>query len=333
MIYSLDLIKLLANPKPNYDQALVKTMMNASLDAFITIDQESLVLEWNVAAERIFGYYRYEVVGKELVDFIIPHGLRNKHRVGLRRFLKDGQSNILNKRIEVTVVNKDEVEFPVELTIIPVETDRGYIFTASIRDLTKIKSLKSRQDLVSREYKHRLKNLLSVIVGLAKQTLHGEDSPNFLARLFAMSRVQDLLAERDWTNAVLSDIVEQGIYPYDKENRFRVQGVPYKIPSQAAVSFSLVIHELCTNAVKYGALSTEEGYVNITWTDLNGILVWSWQEFGGPPVKEPEEKGFGYRLINRAFSGEGETLVEFLPTGFKCTLKLQFKEALDDEKN
>lgn len=328
MIFGLDIIKNLAFPPPAFNEALVTTILNASFDAIVTIDTNSHVLEWNRAAETMFGFTRTEALGQDISRMIIPSTYRAQHRYGMKRWLQNKTSNVLNSRLEIKAVNKEGQEFPVELTIVPVETQKGYIFTASIRDLTEYKKREEYRDLLQREQKHRIKNIMSVVQSLAQQSF--KDNPAlvapFLSRIFAMSKAQDILFAKDYISANLKDIVESNIYIHEKGDNFRIVGTPFELPPSAATSFSLVIHELCTNSVKYGALSVPKGYVNITWSVISGKLVWAWEEFNGPTVKENPVKGFGYRLITRSFTGQGDTKIEFNPKGLKCTLSLVFDD-------
>lgn len=324
MIFSLKFISDLINPPAKYNEALITTIMNASLDALITMDLNGFVLEWNKAAEQMFGFTRKEAIGQDLSQLIIPSSYRAQHRYGLKRWAQNRTSTVLNQRLEVKAINSENLEFPVEITVVPVETDKGFIFTAAIRDLTEVNKERERRELIEREQKHRIKNIMTVVQSLAQQSF--KENPDlvapFLSRIYAMAKTHDLLFVKDYHGADLKDIVETGIYAYEKDNNFRISGIPYEVPANAAVSFSLLIHELCTNAIKYGALSVADGYVEITWAYIQGKLIWAWQEFKGPEVKPDPKKGFGYRLITRAFTGEGESTIEFNPRGLKCTLSL-----------
>lgn len=322
----LDRFLISKPPLVDFREGLLETILDSSIDAIITINEESKVIEWNKAAELMFGYGKKEAVGQDVTKLIIPVNYRAQHRVGIKRWLSNrSASKVLNQRLELPAIVRSGQEIPVELTVVASETTKGAIFTATVRNITERKRKSERIRLVQDEQKHRIKNIMAVIQSLAQRSFKDVDKEQvapFLSRIFAMSKAYDILFMEDFKKVNLKDVVEAIIYTYEKGENFRISGVPFEIPSNAAVSFALVIHELSTNAVKYGALSVPEGYVEITWAKMGEKLLWAWQEFDGPAVNPEPKKGFGYSLITRAFTGEGETKLEFNTKGVKCTLSL-----------
>jgi two-component sensor histidine kinase len=151
------------------------------------------------------------------------------------------------------------------------------------------------------------------------------------ARLQALSQAHGALMERNWASADLSDLVARALAPFqlNHHERFSVDGPPLRLSPQQSVSFSLVLHELATNAVKHGALSAPDGGVLVTWNQsLNGAgdrrMTFLWVEHGGPPVRAPTRRGFGSRLLAGSFPGtpEGDLHLDFAPSGLKCTIAL-----------
>lgn len=120
-------------------QFLLRQMIDTSLDAVININQQGIVTEWSKQAERIFGYSRQEALNSELSDLIIPPKLVEAHKRGMRHFMNTGEGPVLNKRIEITAINKEQHEFPVELTVNPIKINEEYIFSAFVRDITERK--------------------------------------------------------------------------------------------------------------------------------------------------------------------------------------------------
>ena len=194
----------------------------------------------------------------------------------------------------------------------------------------------AQRDLLMKEMVHRIKNTLSVVQALAGQTLRGkEPTPELFAafseRIAALGRTYDVLLAGNWTAASLQEIVATTISPYQSaaQSRFGVSGPHVEVPGSAAMAFSMAIHELSTNAVKYGALSHDAGRVTIDWTireEAGGkhiSLVWT--EHDGPPVVTPTRKGFGTRMIENAFARNMEPKVEleFAPTGVVCTIEVR----------
>ena len=198
-----------------------------------------------------------------------------------------------------------------------------------------------QRDIYAREVQHRVKNLLSIIQVVARQTLsRGGEAPEIQAfedRINAIVRANaKLLAEHE-SSGTLEELVRETVAPFaDSEgSRFRIEGPSLALRSKPALALAMAWHELCTNAAKYGALSKAGGFVDITWRLAGDALELSWTEHGGPPVTPPERKGFGTMLITRALEGEtrGTVRLEYAPDGFRFhltapTLRLAPQEEL-----
>lgn len=187
---------------------------------------------------------------------------------------------------------------------------------------------KARELLVN-ESKHRIKNTLATVQAMAGQTLsHTKpyELDAFVARLHALAEAHELLTSENWSQASLQDVVSRALMPFvsQQENRFVVDGPSIWVPANASLNLTLCLHELATNAVKYGALSNGTGLVRVSW-DVDAeadrrTLHLTWQEAGGPPVEVPRRKGFGSLLIQS--TGESDTCVDYCPTGLRCQLVL-----------
>jgi len=189
------------------------------------------------------------------------------------------------------------------------------------------------------ELNHRVKNNLATVQALAHQTRATTSSVDefervFNARLMALSRAHNLLMRETWTSAPLADLVGATLAPYgfDGPERVASEGPDVRLAPTAAVTFSLALHELATNAAKFGALSRPEGRVSVTWSveDLagrTGVRI-AWREAGGPPVEAPQRRGFGLRLIERGAPGElgGEARLEFAPAGVACVFQFPLSQ-------
>jgi two-component sensor histidine kinase len=184
---------------------------------------------------------------------------------------------------------------------------------------------RQRQLLVD-ELTHRVKNMLMVVLSISGSTLrgHSEDAAykTFQDRLIALSKAQDLLTKADWSSVDLREIVNNALAPFIPDpKRLSVDGPTAKIPARLTLPFGLLLHELCTNATKYGALSTQTGRISINWgysrAKGDRKFVFRWSEAGGPPVHPPVRHGFGSRLIKTAFASHGcEGKADYLPNGF-----------------
>jgi PAS domain S-box-containing protein len=196
-------------------------------------------------------------------------------------------------------------------------------------DITARKLAEERQVLLINELNHRVKNTLASVQSLAMQTYRGAEAnagadEAFIERLYALARVHDLLSETAWEGASLADVVGQTLAPYVEEaGRFTIAGPVVRLIPNAAVSLNMAFHELATNAMKYGALSTPAGRVDIAWRAEGEDVAIDWRESGGPRVAEPVRRGFGSRLIERGLARElgGEARFTFRPEGLTCQIR------------
>ena len=191
-----------------------------------------------------------------------------------------------------------------------------------------------RQLLLIHELNHRVKNILAMVQAITTQTLSNTASPRAARRaldqrLQALAHAHDVLTREGWHGADLADIVAGTVAALETSPgaRFRTSGPPVRLEPKAAVSLAMVLHELATNAVKYGALSTPEGWVGLDWTAKRapgGVrLTLTWAEHGGPPVEPPRHRGFGARLIDRSLAAEhGSAELTYAKEGVRCRMTL-----------
>lgn len=190
------------------------------------------------------------------------------------------------------------------------------------------------QQMLVGELNHRVKNTLSIVQSLAHQTFRSGASPKeaiaaFESRLQALASAHNLLTQQRWEAAPIPQVVQAALNPFCDLSRCRLDGPDLKVSPQTAVSLALAVHELATNASKYGALATEQGTIDVQWTAENGSFSFLWRENGGPPVQPPTSEGFGMRLIKRGLASElrGAAQVEFNPAGVLCRLSGRLKPA------
>ena len=203
----------------------------------------------------------------------------------------------------------------------------GYVGT--VIDIDDRRHAELRREIVVRESAHRLKNAFAVIQSVTNQSLRqanalDEGRATLPPRLLALASAQDSLSQTERPTADVREIVEAAIRPYRTGNgRFDIEGPPASVPGQQAFGLSLAVHELATNAVKYGALSVPCGRVTIRWnTDEEGSFEFGWQEADGPSVTPPSKRGFGTRLVERttALYFNGKSSLTFKPEGFRFHL-------------
>jgi PAS domain S-box-containing protein len=198
-----------------------------------------------------------------------------------------------------------------------------------LMDITAQKENEQRLATIARELQHRVKNVLAIVQSLAFQTFGKlEDRAlieTFQGRLCALAAATDSLTQTDGTEASLLSVVRGAIAPYQSthDERFVLTGPALMISSRTAVSLGMALHELCTNAVKYGALSAEAGKVLIDWGLRDEQLLIRWKEVGGPTVIPPSRSGFGTRLLTRGTFGAGYVDLVYAATGLECELTIR----------
>ncbi len=207
------------------------------------------------------------------------------------------------------------------------------------RVLEWLQSQSSIRDSLTRELNHRVKNTLANVLSIAALTRRrstdlDEFNESLTARIRALSATHDLLSQSDWRNAGLEDVVRTELAPYMQgdESHVEMSGPDIKLAPNDAMSLGLAIHELATNAAKYGALRTGDGRIHIDWDLLSPTLVeLHWREEGGPPVSEPEKRGFGRDLIEKIVAHElkSEVDLKFNPGGVECTLRVPVRATRD----
>ncbi|MGO4524917.1 PAS domain S-box protein [Microvirga sp. 2MCAF35] len=219
----------------------------------------------------------------------------------------------------------------------------GYV--GSVLDITDRKQVEEHRELLINELNHRVKNTLTIVQSMAAQSLRQlseESRPKFQAfedRLFALARAHDVLTRENWEGAELREIIDEVVEPYlrQKTKHFEIEGEHLRLIPRTALAIAMAIHELATNAAKYGALSVPPGCVVITWTLAPGEasrLILRWEEKGGPPVSIPTRRGFGTRLIERSLSTDvgGDVQLIYAPTGVVCVMDIPLSEAGDAQE-
>ena len=204
------------------------------------------------------------------------------------------------------------------------------------QDVTDQVAARERQALLLDELNHRVKNNVAAVQAIANHTLraHRDDIPAFReafqSRLYSLARGHELLTRNAWATPDLAEVVESAMAPFmDASIVFDPRSAGVRIAPELAINLTLVLHELATNAAKYGALSNEDGEVHIRWTVDAEALTVEWRERGGPPVTKPSRSGFGTRLKSaalRSFGGVAES--EFAPDGIICRLRVPLGDAV-----
>jgi two-component sensor histidine kinase len=209
-----------------------------------------------------------------------------------------------------------------------VAIDNAHLHRHAQIELEQRRRAEAQLELLLSEVKHRYRNAVVTIQSIATQTFHeagAESHEHFAARLRALGKALDLLTTRDWDRVAVADVVMRALAPFDSGQRFSLSGVEASLSSDTSLVLALALHELATNAVKYGALSNDAGRVRISWEHADferSRLRICWQEVDGPPVAPPSKTGFGSMLIQRVLGGsQGSAAVQYAPEGVICTFE------------
>jgi two-component sensor histidine kinase len=249
------------------------------------------------------------------MDEVFPQGRGTYFELRCKAAMDDGEASTFETGSRL------RPDRTVELRISPM---RGGGIAIVITDVTERRQAEERRRLLVNELNHRVKNTLATVQAIAAQSLQeapAEVRERFTERLMALARANDVLVAEEWRSAGLAAIVAQVASPYG--NRFDAGGPEVCLPPKAALALGLALHELATNAAKYGALSNLTGRVSLTWATDAGQFRLVWREAGGPPVTAPAQSGFGARLIRRGLALElrAQVALDYAESGLTCTVE------------
>jgi two-component sensor histidine kinase len=243
-------------------------------------------------------------------------------------------------RIDCAVTERDETGAPTRVSGVTVDVTLARRADEALRaEVAQRKRSEERQQMLVHELNHRVKNMLATVQSVARQSLASPGlagpAQDFEERLMALAWAYEILTREQWAGASLREVIQCTLAPHiDRAaNRLGLEGPDLWLTPNWALSLALAMHELATNAVKYGALSKDEGRVEVRWSILeragNRRLELQWRESGGPPVAMPARRGFGSRLIERSLSRElhGDVRLDFDPAGLVCHLVASLTEA------
>jgi two-component sensor histidine kinase len=210
---------------------------------------------------------------------------------------------------------------------------------AEAREKTERRQAEAQLRLLVAELSHRVNNTIAIIQSIATQTLRNAESledfeESFLARLLSLGKTHDLLSRTNWAGVLLREILAAELDPYQMcdEARCFFEGPDVELFPSAALTLALTFHELATNAAKYGALSRDEGRLHVAWNRVpdgtGDILVLTWREEGGPPVRAPARRGFGSRLIEQSMAALGGSAeMTYAAEGLRCDIHIPLESS------
>src|SRR6201993_5073257 len=303
------------------------SIVASSDDAIVSKNLDGVITSWNRGAERVFGYAAEEVIGQP-ITIVIPQDRQDEERTILTRIRRGERID----HFETVRQRKHGSLIVVSLTVSPVKNAEGKIVGASkiARDITEQKRAQEQITTLAREAEHRSKNLLATVQ--ATVNLSQSDTPQGLkhaieGRIRALANVHSLFVETRWIGAELSAIATQELAPYSEtdETRVQIDGPQVLLEPNAAQAIAVALHELATNAAKYGALSVAKGQVDLKWShEADERLILRWTEIGGPAVQAPARQGFGCRVVERMIEQlRGKARFDWRPEGLICEIILQ----------
>jgi PAS domain S-box-containing protein len=302
-------------------------IVESSDDAIVSKNLDGIITSWNRGAERVFGYSASEAIGQP-ITLVIPDDRQSEEREILTRIRRGERID----HFETVRQVKHGSLIVVSLTVSPVKDANGKIVGASkiARDITEQKRNQELITTLAREAEHRSKNLLSN--ALATVNLSQSSSPEGLketivGRIQALANVCSLFVATRWIGAELSAIATQELAPYSENHwkRVLIDGPQILLESSVAQAIAVTLHELATNAAKYGALSEPNGQVCLKWSHAaDGQLRLFWTERGGPAVQEPTRNGVGSRIIEGMISQlKGTVRFDWREAGLVCEITLR----------
>ena len=287
----------------------------------------------NAAYRRLVG--ERPLVGKTVLE-AVPEVERQGLIALLDRVFTSGEPYVgRRRRIALAQYGAEGLrEAWLDFIFQPIKDPRGGVWGIFVQghDVTEEVESEERQRLLMNELNHRVKNTLAVVQGLAQQSF-GADAGGrfevFTARLAALAGAHNLLTASTWESADVRELVECSLEAAAGLDvaRCTLEGPPLTLAPQLAVALAMIVHELATNAIKYGALSNRAGTVAIRWSlSENGDtrareLALDWTEAGGPLVATPAKEGFGARLIRRGLGGQGRVELDYRPAGLFCRIE------------
>jgi len=307
------------------DSAQLAMLVSQSPDAIFSAELNGNIETWNAGATALFGYSASEVIGRPQ-NILVPEGEREdfEHVIaGVRA----GEA----VELETERLTKEGELIAVDLIAGPLRDPAGNVIGTGVaaRDMRERKRHQQEMQVVLHELSHRAKNLLSIVSAMANQTARvcdnfGEFQQRFGDRLQALAASHDALVERNWTGVPMNELARVQLAPFQEISAGRISAIGPNVivKAKAAEQIGLCLHELATNATKYGSLSAPLGTVEVNWKLEHSDFHLSWQERGGPAVVKPVRIGFGSLVLQRlaAHALNGKAIKEFSPEGITWKL-------------
>lgn len=303
----------------------VRLLFETSPNGILVVNDAGKITLVNPAVERLFGFRQEELIGHP-VETLVAKEFAASHEHLRRSFVSHPETRQMAEGLDAHGLRKDGRLFPVEVSLNPVEDEKRKGVLATVVDVSERRKAEDLQHLLFRESEHRAKNLFAVVQGIVHRTIaRGVERDALDGRLTALARAYNLSSGSGWTGAVLREIVQGELAGFSE--RFSTHGCDVRLTTSAAQHFALIVHELATNALKYGALSSPSGRVFIEGKAENKSFSFTWREVGGPPTEAPARKGFGtVLLIDMAKQFAEAVKLDYLPEGLCYRLETRLDQ-------
>src|SRR5262245_19723185 len=305
------------------------SIVESSDDAIMSKDLNGIIQSWNEGAERIFGHSAKEAIGKAVL-VLVPED-RQHEQVTILEHIRRGEPV---SHYETVRRHKDGSLIDISLTVSPLRDEAGVIVGASkiARDISARKRAEEHQRALNAELDHRVKNVLATVCAIIEQTREASTTyADFMValehRIRSLASTHDLLSRGHWHGVSLAEIARREFAPYATGNA-EIRGPSITLKAEATQAVAMVLHELTTNAAKYGAFSNTNGRVGLRWWwQRNGgppRLLIDWKEIGGPPVAPPNRSGYGTCVVREVIPFElgGAVDLVFESDGLRCRLEI-----------
>jgi PAS domain S-box-containing protein len=295
-------------------------------DAIIVVDRRGVIRYANRQAGQLFGEEPRTLLSAP-VEALLPEHLRERHIAHRAKYNSEPRMRPMGTGLDLVARRADGATFPVDIMLNPLKHLAEPMVLAVVRDMTDRRAAEDKRQLLMRELNHRAKNILSVVQAIAHQTeasSYQEFIARFDERIQSLSASHNLLVKSEWRNVPLVELVRAQLAHFGDllGGRITVRGPDLRITAAAAQAIGMALHELATNAAKYGALSTDRGRVEIVWgLERAGAgghrFTMEWSENGGPTVVAPTRRGFGWSVLCQLtkMSLGADVTLEYAPTG------------------
>jgi PAS domain S-box-containing protein len=321
MAVTPEMNRLAAEEALNQHRTLFEEIYDQAPDAMILVDENGRIARTNAQAEALFGLSRERMIGN-LIEMLVPERFRERHSALRADYIQHPKLRPMGTELPLAGRRGDGSEFPADIMLSPIEIRQRLVVLAVVRDITERQRTEAHLQMLTREANHRTKNVLGVVqamVRLTKASSYEEFITRFSQRIQGLSASHDLLVKSTWKNIPLAELVGSQLAHLGDllESRITASGPDLSISAAAAQAIGLAVHELATNACKYGALSTDAGRVDIHWQVDGDVFTMNWIERGGPPVKPPEARGFGTMVTDSMVKQTlcGDVHLDFAPAG------------------